>query len=88
MNAKSLKKKSQTDWDKVDDLSDKEIDTSDIPLLDKEFFKNAELHMPTRKKSITVRLDSDVLEWFREQGKGYQTKMNAILRTYMKAHNK
>ncbi len=88
MNAKSLKKKSQTDWDKVDGLSDKEIDTSDIPSLDKEFFKNAELHMPTRKQSITVRLDSDVLEWFREQGKGYQTKINAILRTYMKAHNK
>jgi len=88
MSAKSLKKKSQTDWDSVDSLSDEKIDTSDIPAMDKEFFKNAELHMPTRKQSITVRLDNDVLEWFRKQGKGYQTKMNAILRAYMKAHSK
>lgn len=88
MNAKSLKKKSQTDWVKVAELSDQEIDTSDIPSLDSEFFKNAELHMPIRKKSITVRLDNDVLEWFREQGKGYQTRINAILRIYMKAHSK
>jgi len=88
MNAKSSKKKSQTDWDSIDSLSDEEIDTSDIPLLDEAFFKNVELHMPARKQSITVRLDNDVLDWFRKQGKGYQTKMNAILRTYMKAHIK
>jgi len=78
----------QTDWDKVDRLSDKEIDTSDISSLDKEFFKSAKLYMPTRKQSITVRLDSDVLKWYREQGKGYQTKINAILRTYMDAQSK
>lgn len=88
MRENSLKKKSQTDWDKVDQLSDDEIDTSDIEPLGEDFFKHAELQMPIRKKSITVRLDSDVLEWFRKQGKGYQTKMNAILRTYMKAHSK
>jgi len=88
MREKVLSKKSQTDWSKIDRLSDKEIDTSDIPSLDNEFFKNAELHMPTRKQSITVRLDSDVLEWYKNQGKGYQTKINAILRTYMDAHTK
>ena len=88
MNAKTLNKKSQTDWNKIDRLSDDEIDTSDISSLDTEFFKNADLHMPTRKKSITVRLDSDVLDWYRNQGKGYQTKINAILRSYMEAHTK
>ena len=88
MNVKGSKKKSQTDWDSVDKMSDKDIDTSDIPELDENFFKNAELNMPSRKQSITVRLDSDVLEWFRKQGKGYQTKINAILRTYMDAHSK
>jgi uncharacterized protein (DUF4415 family) len=88
MNAKFSSKKSQTDWDRVDRLSDNEIDTSDIPSLDAEFFKNAKLHIPTRKKSITVRLDNDVLEWYKSQGKGYQTKINAILRTYMDAHTK
>ena len=58
------------------------------PLLDEEFFKHAELSMRASKKSLTLRLDSDVLEWFREKGKGYQTHINAILRTYMKAHSK
>jgi len=88
MSEKSLSKKSKTDWNKVDRLTDSEIDTTDIPPLNSAFFKNAKLHMPTRKKSITVRLDSDLLEWYRGQGKGYQTKINAILRTYMDAHTK
>lgn len=88
MSAKSLKRKSQTHWEKIDNLSDKEIDTSDIAPLDEEFFKHAELSTRASKKSLTLRLDSDVLEWFREKGKGYQTHINAILRTYMKAHSK
>jgi len=88
MSAKSSSKKSQTDWKKVDSLTDSEIDTSDVQSLDSEFFKNAKLRMPSPKKSITVRLDSDVLDWYRRQGKGYQTKINAILRTYMDAHSK
>lgn len=88
MSAKSLKRKSQTNWEKIDNLSDKEIDTSEIAPLDEEFFKHAELSMRASKKSLTLRLDSDVLEWFREKGKGYQTHINAILRTYMKAHSK
>ena len=44
--------------------------------------------MPTTKTSITVRLDTDVLERYRKQGKGYQTRINAVLRTYMEAHDK
>ena len=87
MNAKPTKKQSKTDWDKVEAQSDSDIDTSDIPELDTSFFKSAELRMPTKKSSITVRLDTDVLDWFRKQGKGYQTRINAVLRTYMKAHN-
>jgi len=88
MNAKPSKKRSKTDWHKVKAQSDTDIDTSDIPPLDPEFFKSAVLRMPTVKSSITVRLDSDVLEWFRKQGGGYQTRINAVLRTYMEAHRK
>jgi len=88
MNAKSSKKQSKTDWNKVKAQTDSDIDTSDIPALDPDFFKSAKLRMPTKKASITVRFDSDVLEWFRKQGKGYQTRMNAVLRTYMEAHHK
>jgi uncharacterized protein (DUF4415 family) len=88
MSAKLSKKQSKTDWGKVRTRADEDIDTSDIPPLDPEFFKSAELRMPTKKSSITVRLDSDVLAWFRKQGKGYQTRINAVLRTYMEAHQK
>ncbi len=88
MSAKSLKRKSQTHWEKVDNLSDKEIDTSDIGQLDEKFFKDTEISLRPPKKSLTLRLDADVLEWFRKKGEGYQTRINAILRTYMKAHSK
>jgi uncharacterized protein (DUF4415 family) len=86
MSAKPSKKRSKTDWDEVAIQPDSEIDTSDIPPLDREFFKSAKLRMPAKKSSITVRLDADALEWFRKQGKGYQTRINAVLRTYMEAH--
>jgi uncharacterized protein (DUF4415 family) len=39
-----------------------------------------------RKKQLTIRVDSDVLEWYRRQGSGYQTRINALLRAYMQAH--
>lgn len=88
MNVKPSKKRSKTDWDRIKAQSDTDIDTSDILPLDPDFFKSAVLRMPTTKSSITVRLDSDVLTWFRKQGRGYQTRMNAVLRTYMEAHRK
>ena len=87
MNAKPSKKRSKTDLNKVKVQSDSDIDTSEIPALDPDFFKSAILRMPCKKASITVRLDSDVLEWFRNQGKGYQTRINAVLRTYMEGHS-
>ena len=87
MNAKPSKKQSKTNWDRVKAQSDSDIDTSEIPALDPDFFKTANLRMPSNKASITVRLDSDVLEWFRNQGKGYQTRINAVLRTYMEGHH-
>ena len=42
--------------------------------------------MPRAKETITIRLDADVLDWFRQQGSGYQTRINAILRSYVRAH--
>lgn len=74
----------------VDSLPDSEIDYSDIPPLPDEFWKNAKrglLYKPT-KTSTTVRIDSDVLAWLRGQGKGYQTKINRILRRAMLASMK
>ncbi len=64
---------------------EEDVDTSDIPPLNDEFWKRAvrnPLYKPT-KTSTTVRIDSDVLLWLRSQGKGYQSRINAILRREM-----
>jgi uncharacterized protein (DUF4415 family) len=66
-------------------MPDNEIDYSDIPPLDDAFWKKAvrnPFYKPT-KTSTTVRVDSDVLAWLKRQGKGYQTRINAILRNAM-----
>ena len=78
-------KESKTDWERLVKMKDKDIDFSDIPELDDEFFKNAIIKLP-EKKSITIRLDGDVLEWFKSQGQGYQTRINKLLRRYMETH--
>jgi uncharacterized protein (DUF4415 family) len=66
---------------------DSEIDFSDIPELTEEQWKNAErgrFYRPI-KRQITARVDADVLEWLKAQGKGYQSRINAILRREMLA---
>jgi uncharacterized protein (DUF4415 family) len=83
-------KKSQTDWKRVDALKDKDIDLSDVPEVSPEMFARAivrrGLKPVPRKAQLTLRVDSDVLQWYRKQGQGYQTKINALLRAYMDAH--
>jgi len=86
MKAKSSVRESRTEWSRLKQLRDSEIDYSDIPKLDKSFFKHAKLRMPQRKKSVSLRLDLDVLTWFKHGGRGYQTKINAILKAYVEAH--
>ena len=69
----------------LSELPDSEIDYSDIPSLDDAFWKRAvrnPFYRPT-KTSTTVRVDSDVLVWLKSEGKGYQTRINAILREAM-----
>ena len=57
--------------------------------VDKEFWDNARVVMPdTRPKQHTgIRIDADVLDWFKSYGKGWQTRMNAVLRSYFENHN-
>jgi uncharacterized protein (DUF4415 family) len=64
---------------------DSEIDYSDIPPLTEKFWRNAipnPFYRPV-KKQLTVRLDADVIAWLRKQGKGYQTRLNGLLRAAM-----
>lgn len=68
-------------------IKDEKIDTSDIPELDDSFWKEAKLVMPEGKKvSISLRVDPDVLSFFKEGGKGYQSRINAVLKAYKNAH--
>lgn len=71
---------------KLNALSEKDVDTSDIPELDEEFWNNATVRLPVNKEALSLRVDQDVVDWFRSQGRGYQTKMNAVLRTFYEAH--
>lgn len=64
---------------------DSEIDFSDIPRLTPDFFARAirNPYFKPKKTSMTVRIDADVVAWLRSQGKGYQSRLNAILREHM-----
>ena len=72
----------------IDAIADKDIDTSDIPEVDEAFFRTARLVMPAagRKTAVSIRVDDDVLKWFKAQGKGHLSRMNAVLRAYMLSH--
>ena len=78
-----------TDWDRLRSRSERQIRTGirndpEAQPTDAEFWKKARVVLPAAKQTVTIRLDSDLLEWLRRE-KGYQTRINAVLRTYMKA---
>jgi uncharacterized protein (DUF4415 family) len=81
--------KNRTDWKRVRSLSDREIRSAiekdpEVRPTDARFWKKAKVVLPQPKQAITIRLDADLLTWLRRQ-KGYQTRINAVLRTYMDA---
>ena len=91
MKKNNTSKKSGTDLKRLDDLTDAEIDFSDIPEVTPEMFAKGVVRrglQPITKRQLTLRLDSDVIDWFKKQGQGYQTRMNALLRAYMQEHDK
>lgn len=90
MKKKTISNKSQTDWKRVDAQTDADIDLSETPEISAEIFARSivrrGLKVAPRKTQLTLRVDSDVLEWYKQHGAGYQTKINALLRSYMEAH--
>ncbi len=89
MKKKSTSNKSRTDFDRLDKMKDEDIDLSDAPEITPEMFAKAVVRRglkPRTKKQVTLRIDSDVLEWYKKQGRGYQTKINLLLRAYMDEH--
>lgn len=87
MKKRVTTRKLRTDWKRVDALRDEKIDFSDAPELTPEMFARAVvrrgLKPVARKKLLTLRIDGDVVEWYKSQGSGYQTRINALLRAYM-----
>ncbi|MDE2008163.1 MAG: BrnA antitoxin family protein [Rhodospirillales bacterium] len=82
----------RTDWARLEQLTDAEIDAAiaadpdAAPIADEAWFRDAEVILPESKQAISLRLDPEVLAWFRAQGPGYQSRMNAVLRHYAHAH--
>ena len=75
----------KSDLARIDRLRDRDIDYSDIPALDQSFLTKATTPWPPAKKQLTIPLDADVLAWLKGHGRGYQTRINRILRVVMES---
>ena len=82
----------RTDWAALDHMSEEELERRIAADPDAETgpidWATLEVHPPRSKRHMTLRLDADVVDWFRAQGSGYQTRMNAVLRAYMEARRR
>ena len=82
----------RTDWKRVEATTDAELEASiaaDPDDIHEELdWTKAIIGLPPRKKDIHIRIDSDVLDWFKQSGRGYQTRMNNVLRAFFDAHRK
>ena len=91
MKKRTTSKTSKTDWKRIDSMRDEDIDLSDIPEATAEDFARGVVRWGiagrVSKEQVTLRLDADVLKWFRARGRGYQTQINLLLRAYMNAHD-
>ena len=81
----------KTDWERLEKQTDEDIakamaeDPDAPPWWTAEDWANAKIVMPPTKRPVTIRLDGDVIEWFKKQGGGYQTRINAVLKAYVDA---
>ena|ERR1700761_3219918 len=85
------RRKSETDWAALDALTDEQIEESiknDPDWSDDWNWSDAVLVIPPKKKAISIRVDEDVLDYFKKEGAGYQRRMNAVLRSYMQQKRK
>ena len=83
-------RRGKTDWEKVRQLSDADIKKAvasdpDTFIPTKAMWKKARVVMPERKKPVLLRLDGEVLAWFKRGGRGYQTRINAVLRSFVES---
>ncbi|HEV2336321.1 MAG TPA: BrnA antitoxin family protein [Stellaceae bacterium] len=82
--------KSETDWARLNAMTEEEIernalDDPDNPPMTEDDWKNARVVWPQGKAPVTLRLDRDIIAWFKARGRGYQTRINAVLRGFVEA---
>jgi len=88
------RRRGKTDWARVDALTDRQIkkairsDPDAAPILDKKWFAKAQLVMPEPKVPVSLRIDREVVDWFKSHGARYQSRMNAILKAYVQTQRK
>lgn len=87
------RRKGKTDWTRLDALTDEEIGAAIADDPDWQEFKDVDwsdavLVIPPKKKAISIRVDEDVLDFFKSEGEGYQRRINAVLRSYMQQTTK
>ena len=87
------KAKSGTDWIRVNAFTDADIERiaesdADNPATGASEWASAAIGLPPLKTPVNAKFDVDVVDWFKSQGRGYQTRMNAVLRRYMETHRK
>ncbi|WP_354052557.1 BrnA antitoxin family protein [Bradyrhizobium sp. LB12.1] len=90
--SRDFPRKGKTDWARVDALTDEDIakavaNDPDAAPIDIDW-SDAVLVIPPKKKAISIRVDEDVLDFFKRDGEGYQRRMNAVLRSYMEQKSK
>jgi uncharacterized protein (DUF4415 family) len=84
---------SRTDWERLRKMTDEDIERADAEdpdtfIPDEAFWAEAKLVLPENKRQVTLRVDAEVLDYFRKEGPGYQTRMNAVLRSYVEQFKK
>ncbi|GBD89597.1 hypothetical protein BMS3Abin04_00305 [bacterium BMS3Abin04] len=83
-----MSKQIYSNINKLIKLKDSEINYSDISATDEDFWSDADIVLPSKKIHISLRLDEDIVAWFKQFGRGYQTRINSVLRSYVKNTNK
>lgn len=85
--------KGKTQWDKIKNMSEEEIESAaktdhDNPRWTKKMLEAAKMSAPQKKVSVHMYMDQDIINWFKLDGKGYQTRINLVLKSYVKKHMK
>lgn len=93
LKAMRVRGEGRSDWAKVDSISEAELerliaeDADEAPLPE-TWPEGVEVGLPRPKAHMNLRVDADVVDWFKRTGRGYQTRMNAVLRAYMESHRR